>query len=752
MKKLTTFLLVFLLAFNTVTAQTMREQAKAKMNQLEKVIKKAKKQKINTLKEESALRMAEIFMVYADWDEKNKDKTAADFKKVYAFKNDHKKWADILPEFEREEILKMMDSSIEELENIMSKKTTRLETPQIDWAKTKIEGDQITYKGEPVFLTDWTWKPATPKYQEFHGQLDGFFLTGSYVTNESGDVSPKILKDIEDKGNGKMGFIFINHKGLPKWAEQKDPTVKQGQGKPYVFYDINNPLSRKVYSDLIEEVVPKMAGKQFTKLGYMICNEPRWVVTKDTWYADSFSDLAYSDFLKWLEQRHKSISTLNELWGTSFASFDKIDIPKIRTVEERGSNLYFDFMRYNMHRVNDWVQFMDNEIKKHDSEALTHLKTMTHQWSDSERDHGMDLERLCEITDMLGNDARSCRIRFNKPNPHWAKNYSFNWDEICMAYDFMKSIAPEKVVFNTEAHMLSIGAYRNLYETKEYTRINYWTAHIHGLAATQTWYWCRREDGSARSEEGNGYAGSNNHQPRVMNEIHATTYDLNSVSDKIMSFQRQRKPIRIFYTEASAISLENYMGNIWKSYEGVAFDGYSIGFATQNIINNQDSKLWDVVVVANTPKLFVDDVKALQKYLDNGGTVIVDAASMKTDEYGRSLPISLTQSKGKLIKVANSKEASKKALAIAATGENAPAVAVKDNNGLNQKGVMWKVIDGGKGSKIVNLANLSKNATKVTLTWADGKPIKSITNVLTGEKLDSTFDMAIFDVKLLECK
>ncbi|MFI3317565.1 MAG: beta-galactosidase [Rikenellaceae bacterium] len=752
MKKITLLILALLVAVNVASAESMRQRAQTKIGELEKVIERAKVKKINTLKEEAALRMAETFMIYADWDEKNKDHTASEFKKVYAYKKEPQIYADLLPNFEREEIVKMMQSSIEELESVMSGKIKRLPTPNIDWSKTKLEGDQVSYEGKPVFLTDWTWKPDVAAYEEYFGQLDGFFLTGSYLLNEKGDINPRIIKDLDEKGEGTMGFIFFNHNGFPKWAIDKDPAITQGKGEPYVSYDINNPLAREVYSKMIQATVPKMAGKQFTKLGYMICNEPRWVVTKDAWYADSFSDLTYADFLKWLEAKHKTIVELNKVWGTSFASFDKIEAPRYMTDKQRGSNLYFDFMRYNMDRVNDWVEFMRDEVQKADPGAKTHLKTMPDQWSASRRDHGMDLERLTELTEIIGNDARTCGIRFNKPDPYWAKNYSFNWEEICMGYDFLKSISPEKIVFNTESHLLTVGAYRNLYETKEYVRINYWTAHIHGLTATQSWYWNRKEDGSTKSSKGNGYAGSNNHQPRVMNEVHATTFDLNSVSDEIMKFQRQRKPIRLFYTEASAISEKEYMENVFKSYEKVCFDGYSVGFATQNIINKQDNKLWDVVMVAATPRVFVDDLKALQSYLDNGGTVVLDQASLMSDEYGRKLPFELKQSKGKLIKVASAKEAAAKALEVASQGENAPAIVLADKNGLKQKGAIWKVVDGQSGAKIINIANLSRNSTKITLTWADGKPIKSITNVLTGEKLKPTFEMPVFGVVLLECE
>ncbi|MFR9592861.1 MAG: hypothetical protein SNG27_10810, partial [Rikenellaceae bacterium] len=69
MKRFLTTLLLLLFAVQTYGQS--REQAQQKMEELRGVIAKAKRKKINTLKEETALRSAEIFMDYADWDEQN---------------------------------------------------------------------------------------------------------------------------------------------------------------------------------------------------------------------------------------------------------------------------------------------------------------------------------------------------------------------------------------------------------------------------------------------------------------------------------------------------------------------------------------------------------------------------------------------------------------------------------------------------------------------------------------------------------
>ena len=102
------------------------EEASGKINELRKLIAKAKKSGINTLKEETALRTAEIFMGYAKWDENNIDANVKNFSLVKKYKNESEKYAKLLPDFERQEIIEMMNSSISELEAVMRGELKRL--------------------------------------------------------------------------------------------------------------------------------------------------------------------------------------------------------------------------------------------------------------------------------------------------------------------------------------------------------------------------------------------------------------------------------------------------------------------------------------------------------------------------------------------------------------------------------------------------------------------------------------------------
>ncbi len=740
-------------ATSSVMAQNLVKDAQRRLLTLESLVVKANKKGINTLKEETTIRTSEIFLDYAAWDEKNVEANTRHFEGASRYKAEAAKYAEELPDFERGEIIAMLDSSIAELSAVMRGEIKRLDTPNIDWSKVELVGDELRFDDRPIFLADWTWKPQTKRYTEYHGNQGGQYISSMFLQNAKGDISPYLISELETKKDGPIGFVFIGHNATPKWAKALDPSITEGSGIKYTEYDISNPLAREMQSMLLSKTVPLMAGKKYTQLGYMLCNEPHWNSIKGEWAAGPISDLAYEGFRQWLKERHKSIETLNGLWGSTYTSFEEIDTPRIMEASKQGTPYYFDFMRYNMDRVTEWFEFLASEVKRYDPAAKTHIKVMPNLWSEGKRDHGVDMEAITRNSGIIGNDASTCgAYMWGKPQP-WEARYSYNWREICMAYDFFKSVSPDKIMYNTEGHMLSTNRSRDLYQTIDYTRNNYWLATIHGLTSIQTWYWARLDDGSSKAHfDSNGYAASNNHQPRVVNEVHMTYLDLNSVSEDIMSFQRQCKPIRIFYTEASAINSQEYIEDIYDAYESLFFEGTPLGFATAGIIDNNDNKSWDVVLVTKTPQMFEADVEALQRYVDQGGVVILDEESMLTNEYGNPLAATLRSTKGRVEKLASFAEQSEEAFDVIEGVGGLPALIVKDENGTKYKGCTWRTIKGQNGEQLLNLVNLSKNPTKITVEWRDGRPIGSLTNVLTGESVENGFVLQRDGVLLLDVK
>ncbi|MDN3619988.1 beta-galactosidase [Polaribacter undariae] len=717
------FYLVLFLSANIVQAQSLETAANSKIKILEKLVKKAEKKNIDVLKEKTTIRTAEIFLKYANWDDKNVKINESLYKLVPSFKNQAVKMAEDLPNFERKEVNLMLDKAISEIESLLDKKTFRKASPKVDWTKVTVENDQLTFNNRPVFLADYTWKPKTKELTEFHGNQDSFFITPSFVSKEDGTINKKRMDLLNEKTDGSLGFIFMNHKGVPKWAEEKYGPNFSMREDTYTAYDIDNPGAREIQTKLLEAFVPKIAGKKFSQLGYMLVNEPHFYTYTDAkkkklpWASGGVSQFTIEKFKVWLSKKHQNIAALNTVWNTNFKDFNNVQIDIPIDISLKGSPIWYDWAAFNMDRVTDWYAFLKTEITKHDADAKVHLKIMPNLWTKNQRVHGIDLEALTDLSGIIGNDSGADHT-YTWGKPHeWQKHYAFEWRELCMGYDFMKSVSPNKINFNSELHYLSTVRSRKLDLDPNYARASFWLAHSYGMTASQIWYWPRNADGSIsnKAKKDKGYAGSNNQQPRVTNEVAMTLIDLNANSEEIMAIQRDRKPVRLFYSKTSAINKKAHMDDLYRLYEGLNFEGIPLGFVTENIIKKQNNKNWDLVAVYNTPFVTKDELNALQTYLNNGGTIILDDISLVKNEYGNEL-IALTKGKGTIIRLNSVAKIRNEVLSLLKGKNLLSDISIEETNTADRKGCIWRVVKNNAGNNVLSIVNVGKTDASLKIS------------------------------------
>jgi hypothetical protein len=750
--------LLLLLLFNPFIAegQTLKEKVIQKRATLNALIIAAENLSIETLKEKLTVRTSEIFLDFADWDEANITKNTGYFEETWHYKGNASEMANLLPDFERQDILNMLNASIVHLTKVINGEIIRKPTPHVAWENVTHNGDQLLYEGTPVFLADWTWKPEASSLEEYHGQLDGHFISPSYVTNKNGTINSSRLNEINNKLSGKMGFIFINNRNVPEWAINEygtDFVIKDAGNVRYTEYDIDHPGAKVLMGALIQGLIPQMSGKKYSELGYMMCNEPHFINTVKangdlSWASSGVSNYTIEAFKIWLQNKHTTIASLNTLWGTNFANFNAVTITIPISVLLQGTPKWFDWMSFNMDRVTNWYQFMKDEIIAADPLAKVHLKIIPSFFTENTISTGLDVEALTRMSGIIGNDTGAVHRSFPWRTDPWEAKYIFEWKEMAMAHDFFKSVSPNKMMINTEAHFLSTAAAINLYLDPLHARATYWLAHTQGLNASQTWYWSRRLDGSPRNEVDNGYAGSNNHQPRVVNEVHATVMDLNAHSEDISAFQTQRRPIRIFYSKAAAINKDTYMDDIFELYEPLAFKGVALGFATKDILLNENPSDWDVILVHKTAFVTQEDKDALQAYINDGGKVVIDNESFKKDEYGRAVGgltggITIASSVENIINTA---------IAIVDGFGNMPKVELTETSSVSYPQCLWKIVENLEGNQVLSILNAGKVDTQINLNLKHAENGTSVKDLLKGLDIPNTSILKPYEVLFAELR
>jgi len=778
-KKIISFIFIFSL-IGTIFQDTsiimaksnIEDEARTKLQILIDLKNEAEAKGYDVERENCTIWMAEQFLKFANWDEEHIEENEVAFKSAPMYKNeDTQKLAEELPDFERSEVIKMVEKSIQDLKDVMSGKVVRKPVNKVEWDKVKIEGDQfVNSDGTPVFLYDYFSKAhQAPQndpelYNDYLGNIvHPLSLSTLMCATENGGLNDRAQNEVInfDKyypGAGdKAGYMFLWHSGniIPKWAIDKygKSNLTKGISK-FTSYDIDNPHIREMWTKVFDELIPQIKDIPQTTLGYILANEPHWVTDKDnSWFAvkNGISDDTLNKFRNWLKEKHNNdISRLNSLWETNYKDFNEITVEVPMDVASiRGTAINYDWSRFNMDRVLDWFTFLHDGIKENDPDAKTHVKIFPRFVTDENgyRDHGIDLEGITNLTEILGNDVTIRKANFNSKRPEeWESDYAYYWREIAMMNDLLSSFGPDKININSESHFVSGSLYRDLDMEPKYVRSTYWLSTILGTKANLTWWWPRYSDGSIEPrwlnnlQGAQGYPGSVIQMPRVANEITQTFMDLNSFSEDIVKFQRQEKPIRIFYSETENINDKDQINKIFDLYESMYFNGVPIGFASKGVLEKQEDN-FDVVVIYDTERVTDEEYMAVQKYLQKGGTVIIDDISLTKNEYNETRKKSLKKSKGKLIKVNNNKIPNMSSKAFEIIKNKMPVVTVTEDNGTDKKGCIWRVVDGDNAkNKVVTIVNVGKNTATIKISKKDNRWAK-VVDMLTGQELPKTIEL-----------
>lgn len=745
-----------------------------KLTQLERLIKDAKRESIDVTREETTIWFAYEFLKYAKWDEENIDVTEKFFANYGPFREKKEIYAKELPDFERQKVIEILDSSIISLTKAIKGEIIRRPVAKVDWHNVDVSKDMFVNNGKPVFLYDYFSKsmgnPTSDKrlYNDHLGNVDRLPSVNPYFINNNGSIHKGRLNQISTYKNTTIGYSLLWNSNVPKWIKEQEPEVEKGRSL-FTGFDIDNPLMKDSWGTIVREVAKQTKDKNTVKMGFILSNEPHWFSEKGHWTQNfqemtSISSYTKNKFRAYLSKQYQGdINALNKNWKTQFNSFKQVNIDIPIDTAKQGEPLWYDWCRFNMARSLEWFTFLQNEIHAITPDADTHIKIMPDLFTENYRSHGIDLEALTELTTMIGDDAktRGRDLRHKVPE-EWEEHYAYFWEELAVSYDFMESVAPNKIHVNSETHFLSSSWWRDLDTSPAYVRSSFWLASIMGMDAGLSWFWARDPDGSPEDRlEGKlnffdpamagSYAGSVGMQPQVANELSQVMMDLNSYSEEIMALRNQRRPVRLFYSETSAINKNNHMSEQFEIYESLFFEGFPMGYTTENIIKKQDNSQWDVVIVYKTEFVTKAELDALQGYLNNGGTVVIDSSfSLAKNEYGQPHNEPLVSSKGKLIKLANTdsiNEIKKKALDVIALNE--PDILLKESNGLTRKGCTWRVVKQPRGGYLMTIVNLGKNTAQLQIMMKNGQnaPVK---NMLTGEHLVNEFELESNGVLLLE--
>ncbi|MDZ8117621.1 alpha-amylase family protein [Pontiella agarivorans] len=744
--------------------QQLNRQVEAKQQQLGRLIKDARRRGCVVDYAVASYQVIGLFIVAANHDYANRDRAAEIFAGRWHYRKMAPEYAVDFPIKELNSCIDVADYAITQLQQQMAGKIRPVAPPDLTKGTMKLAPKAYELEGRRVFPSSLVWTPARKEELNCFGRIGGAYLQIPQLQEDGTpgrQLQSRIKSFAEQDAFNMAPRVFLTGHNTPGWMKEKHPEVLYG-GRNFTTYDIDSPLIREWIQKLYSGMLPEYAKAcEAFPMVHLLANEPHFATRKGGWKAENgLSDCTMQKWQQWLADKYAEISALNTVYGTEYSDWDQVLFqglePKQRLMDQRlrGTPLWYDWVRFNHDRVNEWFTFLKTEAQKNDNgrKAPVSIKVLGYSLSKSERDGGMDMEYLTDLQEVMGADLR-CAPQgaqfFGKheegmdPKTGWKAHFAYEWSEQSMFLDWSKSMYPEKVFYDSEWHGFSSVSWRHFNMSRDYVRSALWLAFTHGMGMINAWLWGRRTDGSLNPQ--GDHIGELSNQPIAVDAFSRTMKELNAHAQQIVDIQPEQRDFWIYYCEEAAIQDETYTHGMQQVYEALKLLNFTVGFTTPSKIDGLDPET-QTVIVPPTAYILDESLNALKSF--SGRLVLVGGEeSFVKNEHGAprsnvwkpdgfaAIP------KGDWPDLLKPLET---ALRSVATPPLLP-VRIEDAEGHNAIGVnMFVNKDTESGRVIVALNNISKDPRVVLL------PDEAMAaDLITQQRCANRISMAPCDVRLL---
>ncbi|MAX26033.1 MAG: hypothetical protein CMJ19_16170 [Phycisphaeraceae bacterium] len=573
---------------------------------------------VDTSYEQVTLQTVSLFADYIAYDRAHPDELADIYQRYHKqIPDTPQAMAAALPDQELADCWQLLVQCRQSLGVLAAGTVNRRTVPRWDGRQITIGDGHFVQDNRPVFPGTLIWMPYTDANHQAFGSFKGAYTTLKYLapdmtgTRASGTVLD--MKSFPPEDTQFPSGLFLGH--VPAdWMKQQYPQIQIG-ARLFTKYDIDSPLIRDWTDVLLGKAVPESLPTNPIHL-YLLANEPHWASVQGGWLSSEASEHTHAKFRIWLSMHYADIAALNASWQSAFASFDTVTIDIPIDGQLRGNAQWYDWCRFNMDRVTEWFTFLKSNIRQHDSTAQCTIKMLGGHMEDASRDHGLDIEQLVNLQDFPGLDAHPSPANavFHDPvkAARRAHPYALDWRSQTNMLDMIKSIAPDKPVYDSEWHGMGTVGWISNAMSDDFIRAAMWMSFLHGNSAINTWYWARKADGKPMP----ALLASPMAQPIALNAYGKTLHELNAYAPEIVKLASTPKNVRIFYTEESAIQDADYGDDLITIHEAMTLTGANVGYLTPKIILDHTATC-QMLVVPNAKYISDESLNALASFTGN---------------------------------------------------------------------------------------------------------------------------------------
>ena len=522
-----------------------------------------------------------------------------DFKKIKAYKIAMQELVDIRS---------ILDAA--ELELSMIANLPEKPTPFKDYDPTKpveIKDGNFVQNGRPiVFIGALTWIDQIDSYElsgklGFNGAVCDIPFNNWYMGNSKGPQETKKIIEIAQKSGISVSFQLASH-NLSKLSPEDAAAKGDGAygGDAGLPWNVLMPETRKVFARWYDQLCSVFSSYP-NVLNLGLANEPVYQVSSSS---KSFAKA----FRKWAAKEYSTIDLANKHWGTSYKTFESIDLPSFFESRKKNVGADYDWNEFRAKKVAGFFSFLTRIVKA----RLPHVSTSIN---------------LCGEAGYLHLDEQEIFFQ-NGQTVHGADS------GIPMFVDYMKSLDPELPVYN--------GGWQIIFSEKmgndpKYLSNKMFHEVAHGISAGYVWQWARFDWHSTI----HGAIGSITRYPLGLNAMGRTSLKLRRLMPIIARFGKlDGGKARLLYSKVSHLHQKkdgksnSYFKDLELQYDLLSANTSGVRYVIPETLKESDLNGISLLAMGSARYIQTKALKAIEDWVKKGGTLWLTSPGLQLDPWG----------------------------------------------------------------------------------------------------------------------
>lgn len=321
-------------------------------------------------------------------------------------------------------------------------------------------------------------------------------------------------------------------------------------------------------------------------------------------------------FSQHVRSTYRDRLSVNRAWQTRFSSFDEIAV----WWDNPSPAYQYDWQTFQHQAGLRFFQGLTELARRHLPSTPLQIQYAANMFQRYHTRLGIDHEALSRFTQISG-----CAVSIPLQDNAYALGYPYT----AMSYAFLRSIAPEQPIYNTELRLWSESdPYMQYTFDQVYSAM--WDGAIEGL------------DGSALAAGLSFHEGELRHplyeHPESFEGYVMAGKSINRLAPIVHAFQTAPDEASILLSMPSLIlnNGEPYVQSLVAAFEGASQAGRKVGFITEDHIRRGDLAHVQVLIIPNMTAISEDVFEAVNRYILNHGIVVRAGTTLPYDAHGHS--------------------------------------------------------------------------------------------------------------------